>query len=181
MTVPRLETKRLLLREWRQDDFETYARWMSDPDVVRWLTGEPMARGDAWRSLAVMAGHWILRGYGFWAVEEKTSGTLVGRVGLWNPETWPGLEVGWTLGREHWGKGYATEAALASMDYAFMTQPISKLLSVIHVSNTPSQKVAARLGETRGEKSTEIVFGGKTFPVDLWGITRDAWAARKPQ
>ena len=177
MIVPRIETERLILREWRQGDFETYARWMADPEIVRWLTGEPMARADAWRSLAVMAGHWALRGYGFWAVEEKTSGELVGRVGLWNPETWPGLEVGWTLAPEHQGKGYASEAALASMDYAFLTQPIAKLISVIHVNNTASQKVAARIGETRGEKSIEIVFGGKTFPVEIWEISREKWQA----
>jgi RimJ/RimL family protein N-acetyltransferase len=175
--IPQLQTERLLLRGLRQDDFEAYARFHADPEVMRYISGSPVSRVDAWRSFAVMFGHWALRGYGMWGVERKSDGALVGRAGLWNPEGWPGLEVGWLLGREHWGNGYATEAARASIDFAFLTQDISRLLSVIDVDNVASQRVAARLGETRGERRV-IEFAGKTFTADLWGIAREDWARR---
>ena len=172
--MPRVETERLILREWRQEDIALSLAFMADEEVTRYTYGEPQAPMDAWRGLTAMVGHWYMRGYGMWAVERKADRKFVGRVGLFNPEGWPGLEVGWTLGREFWGKGYATEAARASMDYAFDTMPIEKLLSVIHVDNKPSQKVAERLGETRGARS-EIVYGGKSFPVEAWEITRERW------
>jgi RimJ/RimL family protein N-acetyltransferase len=116
-----------------------------------------------------------MRGFGFWAVERKSDGAFVGRVGLWNPEGWPGLEVGWTLGRKYWGNGYATEAARAAMDHAFRTLDIPKLISVVNIENAPSQRVAKRLGERRGAAS-ELTYGGKTFKVESWEIGREEWA-----
>jgi len=178
--IPRIETERLILREWRHEDIAPSVAFMANEEVTRYTVGAPQSPMDAWRNLTAMVGHWYVLGYGMWAVERKEDGKFVGRVGLYNPEGWPGLEVGWTLGREFWGKGYATEAARASMDYAFETLPIEKLLSVIHVDNRPSQKVAARIGETRGARR-EITFGGKTFPVESWEITRERWLARRGQ
>jgi RimJ/RimL family protein N-acetyltransferase len=175
--IPQLETQRLLLRGLRGDDFDAYARFHADPEVVRYTSGSPISRADAWRSLAVMIGHWTLRGYGMWGVERKSDGALVGRVGLWNPEGWPGLEVGWTLGREFWGHGYATESARAAMDFAFLTQDISRLISVIDIDNLASQRVAERLGETRGEQRV-IEHQGKSFTTNVWGISRQDWARR---
>jgi len=176
--IPQLQTERLVLRGLKQEDFEAYARFHEDPEVVRYLSGSPVSRSDAWRSLAVMVGHWILRGYGMWAVERKSDGVFLGRVGLWNPEGWVGLEVGWTLAREFWGQGYATEAARAAMDFAFLTQDISRLISVIDIGNLASQRVAARLGETRGERRV-IEFQGKSFTADVWSIAREDWARRR--
>jgi RimJ/RimL family protein N-acetyltransferase len=173
--IPRLETERLTLREWRDYDFDSYATFLADPAVARFLSGEPLSRTDAWRNLAIIVGHWVLRGYGMWAVERKEDGAFVGRVGLWNPEGWPGLEVGWTLGREFWGHGYATEAARAAMNFAFLTLDVERLLSVIDTRNRASQKVAERLGEQRGERR-QIAVQGKSFTVDLWSISREAWA-----
>ena len=175
--IPQLQTDRLLLRGLRQEDLDAYARFMADPEVTRYMVGDPLTRTDAWRSLAVMIGHWALRGYGMWAVERKSDGAFVGRVGLWNPEGWPGLEVGWTLGREFWGQGYATEAARAAMDFAFLTQGISRLLSVIDSRNRASQRVAERLGETCGEEHV-IEFQGRRFTTNIWSISREDWARR---
>jgi RimJ/RimL family protein N-acetyltransferase len=177
--IPRLETGRLILREWRAEDFEPYARFMADADVMRYLTGEPMSRVDSWRNMAMILGHWTLRGYGMWAVERKSDGAFLGRVGMHNPEGWPGIEVGWTLGKEYWGAGFATEAARAALAYAFLTQDVERVISVIHPDNVPSQAVAARLGETRGPRH-EIVHGGKTFATDLWSISRADWARLQP-
>jgi RimJ/RimL family protein N-acetyltransferase len=151
---------------------------MADADVTRYLTGEPMARNDAWRSMAALIGHWTLRGYGRWAVERKSDHVLVGNVGLWNPEGWPALEVGWTLPKEFWGQGYASEAGRAAMNYGFLTQDVERLISVIDIGNAPSQKVAQRLGETRGERR-EMVINKKTFTVDIWSVSRQTWTAQR--
>lgn len=175
--IPILETERLILRALRPEDFEVYARFMADPDVTLHLTGEPMTRAEAWRNMAMVVGHWALRGYGRWAVERKSDHVFLGHVGLWNPEGWPGLEVGWTLAKEHWGQGYASESARAAMRYAFLTQDIDRLISVIDIANEASQKVAQSIGETRGERR-ELVHNRKTFTVDIWSITREEWRAR---
>lgn len=98
--IPILETERLVLRGWRPEDFEFYAVHMADPEVTRFITPLP-TRADAWRNMATVVGHWVLRGYGFWAVERKEDGILLGRVGLWSPEGWPGIEVGWALGKPY--------------------------------------------------------------------------------
>ncbi len=175
--IPRLETARLTLREWRAEDFETLAQFYADAEVMKFLGGV-MERGDAWRSLAVSIGHWSLRGYGTWAAERKSDGALVGRVGLIHPEGWPAVEVGWTLGRPYWGHGYASEAAAAALDYAFLTQPVDRMISCIDPDNTPSQAVAERIGETKGERRT-LRNAGRDFDVDIWGIARDEWQRRR--
>lgn len=166
------------MREFRAEDFAAFASFMADPEVVRYLHGEPMTRADAWRNLAWGIGHWTLRGYGTWAVERISDGALIGRVGMVNPEGWPGLEIGWTLGRPYWGRGYATEAAAAAMGFAFLTQPVDRLISCIDPENVRSQAVALRLGETKGPRQ-DIVIGGRIYVCDIWSITRADWRLRE--
>ena len=175
--IPQLETERLVLRAMRSEDLDAWAAIMADPDVARFIAPAPMTREEAWRSMASSLGQWQLRGYGTWAVEVKATGAMIGRVGMIHPEGWPGLEIGWTLGKTHWGKGYATEAAAVSMRYAFLTQPVDRLISNIDPENTSSQAVAVRLGETKGER-TALKIAGKEYPVDIWAITRGEWQRR---
>jgi RimJ/RimL family protein N-acetyltransferase len=146
--APRLETLRLVLRGWEAADFDAHAAMSADPEVMRHLGGV-LDRAGSWRQMALHAGHWALRGYGNWVVERKADGMLIGRVGLWNPEGWPGLEIGWKLARHAWGQGYAIEAAHAAMSWAWDTLEISELISVIHPDNAPSIHVAERLGLQR--------------------------------
>src|SRR6266511_4421164 len=95
-----LETDRLTLRMLREADIDAYAEMCADPEVMRYIgDGQPLIRPMAWRNLAMMVGHWSLRGYGLWAAQERSSGVLVGRIGFWNPEGWPGFELGWMLRR----------------------------------------------------------------------------------
>ena len=146
--VPILETSRLRLRGFRADDFETVARWCSDAETMRHIgEGQPMSRGDAWRSLAMIVGHWPLRGYGLWAAEEKAGGALVGRIGLYEPEGWPGLELGWLVDRERWGEGFAPEGAAAALAFGFDTLGAEKLISLIQPGNAASVRVAEKIGE----------------------------------
>jgi RimJ/RimL family protein N-acetyltransferase len=168
-----IETERLVLRTFRESDTDAYAEMVGDAEVMRFLGGKVMSRQEAWRNMAMVLGHWHLRGYGFWAVEERASGELVGRVGCWKPEGWPSLEVGWTLRRAHWGRGYATEAARASLEYAFETLDRPHVISLIDPNNTNSIRVAERLGE-RPEGEWEV-FGMK---VVIYGIDREQWRAR---
>jgi RimJ/RimL family protein N-acetyltransferase len=147
--IPELRTGRLLLRGLRADDLDPYARMYADPDVMRFLEGgHPLDRATAFRSMAVHLGHWQLRGFGQWALEDRASGELVGRAGLWQPEGWPGLEVGWLLQRESWGRGFATEAGAAAIDYAFRVLGVEKVISLIRPENHASIRVAERLGES---------------------------------
>jgi RimJ/RimL family protein N-acetyltransferase len=175
--IPRLETERLLMRGWRASDIDAFAEIYGDAEVMRYLGGEPLARNDAWRNMAGAAGHWMLRGYGLWVVERKSDAAVVGRVGLINAEGWPGLEVGWTLGRPYWGQGYATESARAALNYAFLTQPGDKMISLIAPGNTGSQAVARRLGESCGP-DFDLVIAGKRYPTQIWSITREEWRRR---
>jgi RimJ/RimL family protein N-acetyltransferase len=120
--------------------------------------------------MAFLVGHWQLRGYSHWAVEEKASGSLVGRLGFFNPAGWPGFELGWTLGRESWGKGYATEGARRALSYAFTEMNKDHVISLIHPDNRASIRVAERLGETL-EGEAEILGIG----VQVYGIDREKW------
>jgi RimJ/RimL family protein N-acetyltransferase len=172
MPTVTLETERLVLRAFRESDTDAYAEMLADPEVMRFL-GKPMSRAEAWRNMAMMLGHWRLRGYGFWAVEEREGGEMVGRVGCWRPEGWPGLEVGWTLRRRFWGRGYATEAARASVEYAFAELKQTRVISLIAPDNAASIRVAERLGERpAGEWE---VFGTR---VIIYAVGREEWALR---
>ncbi len=130
--------------------------------MTRYLTGTPLTRWEAWQSMAMFVGHWHLRGYGVWAVEEKATGAFAGRAGLYYPDGWPGREVGWTFGREFWGKGYATEAGRAAMTYAFDVLGWDHIISIIHPENARSIRVAERLG-MRYERDAEVNGGIKVI------------------
>ncbi|KEI70549.1 GNAT family N-acetyltransferase [Endozoicomonas elysicola] len=148
MIIPTLETDRLILRGFNEQDVEPYAQMCADPEVMKYIgTGQTLSSEESWRGLAMLIGHWELRRFGMWAVEEKLSGQFVGRVGLYNPEGWPGIEVGWALAREYWGKGYATEAAHRSVQWGFENTGADALISLIIPENTASINVSERIGQ----------------------------------
>lgn len=169
MNFPALETERLILRMWRNEDFEAFAAMCADPEVMRYLGGNTMTRLEAWRHMGFMVGHWMLRGYGHFAVEEKSSGRFIGRIGFLNPEGWPGFEIGWTLARECWGRGYAIEGARRALEYGFVELDQPHVISIIHPDNRASISVAERLGE-KLEGETELM----GIRVQIYGIDRPA-------
>jgi RimJ/RimL family protein N-acetyltransferase len=171
LPIPVLETKRLILRGWRNDDLDAFARMSADAEVMRFIGGAMSSRNDVWRLMALLVGHWTLRGFGFWVVERRSDGAFLGRVGLWQPEGWPGMEVGWALDRPFWGQGYASEAAKASLDFGFAHYPVDRLMSLIAPENNASRRVAERLGETKGPAVT-LTIAGRSFIADRWEIGR---------
>ena len=167
MNAPVLTTERLRLRLLTNDDFEEYAAIHMDPDITRYTARFNMNRMDAWRHMAMVLGHWVLRGYGMWGVEELETARLVGRVGFHNPDGWPAFELGWTIGKNWWGKGYATEAAKRCLQYAFEEMNREHVISLIDPENVNSIRVAERLGE-KLEGEAEV--GG--YRMLVYGISR---------
>ncbi|MEO1135590.1 MAG: GNAT family N-acetyltransferase [Pseudomonadota bacterium] len=173
----RLETERLVLRQIAPEDCNAHIDMMGEPAVAKTLTpdGVPQSRQDRWRQFASYLGHWQMRGFGWFSVLEKDTGQWAGRVGPWMPDGWPGLECGWSIASAYWGKGYAPEAAIASINWTFEKFPeLPRIISVIDPANKNSQAVARKIGET---KTTETyTFGG--FELDIWAADRATWLAR---
>lgn len=149
--VPRFETARLILRAVEQADLDAIAAMYAVADFARFITLEkqPQKRDYAWRMMATFRGHWIFRGYGFWALEEKASGRCIGWCGPWAPEGWPAPEIGWAVAPDLWGRGYATEAARFSLDYVRNTLKWKRVIHVINPANVRSIAVAEKLGSKR--------------------------------
>jgi RimJ/RimL family protein N-acetyltransferase len=166
--TPVVETERLVMRGWTEADFEAYAAANADAEVQRFLGG-PQNREESWRSLALHVGHWQLRGYGQWALERRCDGRVIGRAGLWYPEGWFGIEVGWKLDRDVWGQGYATEAAAASLEWTWRHLDVERVIAVIAPENDASLRVAGRLGM---EKLRDDSSDGR--PVVIMAIARPA-------
>jgi RimJ/RimL family protein N-acetyltransferase len=168
-----LETARLRLRPFRADDFDPYATMCADPEVMRYVGDRGvLSRDEAWRQMAMLAGHWQLRGFGMWAVEERETGAFVGRVGLYYPEGWPDREVAWALARAYWGRGYAAEAARAALEVAFGRLGWPRAISLIDPLNARSVRLAERLGE-RLEGETTV----RGHQVAVYAIEKAAWRA----
>ena len=176
LAIPTLETERLTLRSFREEDVRAFFELSQDPAVVRFVGDRRVpTEQEAWRAVAGWLGHWAMRGYGQWAIEERSSGRFIGRAGIINPVHWPGPEVGYLLGRDYWGRGYATEAASAAMGWGFDQIGFADLLSLIDPDNAASIAVATRLGESlRGE--TDLM-GNRVL---IYGIGRAEWQARQP-
>lgn len=169
--VPVLFTDRLLLRGLEQRDFDAYAEMMADPEVTRFLgTGEPLSRADAWRQLAIFVRHWELRGFGMWAIESRTTGEFLGRVGCLQPEGWPGFEIGYTLARAHWGHGYAQEGARASLTFAHDVLGKRDVISLIRPANQASIRVATALGAKR---SGSVDFFGSATEIYRYPVVSE--------
>jgi RimJ/RimL family protein N-acetyltransferase len=158
LMAPTLITEWLRLRSFRKSDLDDYAALNSDREVLRYLGSgeETWDRGRSSRHLAFLLGHWQLWDAGTWAVEHKRTGAFLGMVGFSSPEGWPGFELAWTLVRQAWGHGYATESARAARDYAFTVWERDHLISLIAPANRASIRVAERLGERLEDRITHF-------------------------
>jgi len=177
MTGPTIETERLILRVPQESDLDGWAEFMADEEAARFLSGV-QPRAAAWRGMATMTGAWTLKGFSMFSVIEKESGRWAGRLGPWQPEGWPGTEVGWGIHPAHWGKGFASEGAAAAIDWAFETLGWTEVIHCIDPDNLASIRVAERLGSTdRGPGILPPPF--ERFPIRIWGQSRAQWRARR--
>ena len=169
-----IETERLILRKPRPADAVDLAVAYADPEVVRFMgDGSTATREQLDQEIRQWLERWESWGLSLCSLERREDGRVVGRAGflLWDPETWdiPGneTELGWLLAREHWGRGYATEAALALRDWAFEERGLTRLISLINHENLRSIRVAERIGE-RYERDVEI----RGTPGRLYSVER---------
>ena len=153
--VPVLRTERLILREPRFQDLDAIAGFMASPRAA--FVGGVMTRHQAWRQMLQVFGHWQVRGYGYWTVEEQATGRIVGRTGIHYHECeWPGPELGWQLFDGFEGKGYAHEAAAAARSHAPQLGLSEPLISLVAPGNSASRRLAERMGAVV-ERETEVL------------------------
>ncbi|MYV99415.1 GNAT family N-acetyltransferase [Streptomyces sp. SID3343] len=177
-----IETERLLLRRWHDDDLDDLAAMNADPEVMRYVgDGRPHTREQSATSLSRYEQDWEARGFGLFAVELRADGAFAGWVGLavpaFLPEVMPAVEIGWRLARPHWGAGIATEAAHEVLRFAFEYARLPRLVSICHVDNTASAKVMAKLGMTE-ERRTVVPSHGK--PVLVSELPRGRYLRERP-
>jgi RimJ/RimL family protein N-acetyltransferase len=172
-----LETPRLILRRWREEDVAPMAAVNADPEVMRWIRDgsvrdEQQTRGgiQAWES------EWESRGFGLFAVEIRSTGELAGFTGLsvpdYLPEVLPAVEIGWRLGRSHWGQGFATEAAAAALQFGFEEQGLERIVSIAQVGNDASERIMTKLGMHAVRETVNPTCGR---PVRVFELTADQY------
>jgi RimJ/RimL family protein N-acetyltransferase len=158
-TIPRLTTPRLLLREYRPADFDAYAESMADPETAKFLGGT-VDRRTSWRMFLAATGSWPLHGAGWWALEVRETGEVVGEVGVFVREAAPDFEIGWNLYRRFWRQGFAIEAARAALDFAFEGHRAKRVIAHIESANRASVAISEKLGMTY---ESEVDFFGETL------------------
>ena len=173
---PVLETERLRLRVPQERDLSGFISLMSDEVAARHIGGV-MTEPLIWRQMCAIIGHWVVRGYGFFSVEENATGDWVGRVGPWAPHGWPQREVGWSITRTHWGKGYGPEAAVATMDFAFDELGWDSVIHLIVPENVNSKAVARKLGSVDLGRRAEVP--GFGVEAEVWGQSQADWAVNR--
>ncbi len=162
-TMPlRIETVRLILRQFTHTDWPALHAHYSDPKCTQFTFRRALSEGESWRAMSSMLGHWALRGYGPYALEEKSTGQVLGAAGLWYPNDWPEPEIKWALSKAYWGKGFASEAVRGVQVAALASMSELALISFIHVDNTASVKLALSVGCT---VEKEIEFRGGQWRI----------------
>lgn len=182
LAVIELDTPRLRLRRWRTADRQPFAALNADPKVMEFFPA-PLARAESDALADRFEAAFELQGWGFWAVESKAGGDFLGFVGLAVPRAdlpfSPCVEIGWRLGREHWGQGYASEAARAALNAGFEQLGLAQIVSFAVLANRRSRAVMERIGMA----DTGEDFDHPALAVDsplrrhcLYRITRAQWA-----
>ncbi|TMR28688.1 GNAT family N-acetyltransferase [Nonomuraea zeae] len=172
--MPELETERLTLRGWREEDLEPLTAIYADPAVMRFIgDGSVRTSEETAAGFARMRREWEERGFGMFAVEVRETGELAGWAGLtvpgFLPEVLPAVEIGWRLGRPFWGRGIATEAARAALRFGFTEAGLDRIVSICHVDHHASARVMTKLG-MRQDRLTVVPAHGQ--PVRVLAITR---------
>jgi ribosomal-protein-alanine N-acetyltransferase len=182
--VSELVTERLQLRQWRDSDRGVFAALNADPEVMRYFPA-PLTRAQSDAFVDRIRDTIDRHGWGLWAVEDIAAHAFVGFVGLNRPgfqaHFTPAIEVGWRLDRQHWGKGYATEAAAAALQYGFERLQLEEIVSFTAAINERSTRVMSRLGMNRDaadDFENESVPEGQLRHRVLYRISKSEWTAR---
>jgi RimJ/RimL family protein N-acetyltransferase len=171
-------TERLVLRPFRESDLEPWAALNADPEVIEYL-GEPLSREDCDRTAAAINEQYASEGFGFLAVERRADGAFLGACGLSREQWYPDdLEIGWRLAREHWGHGYAAEAAASWMEHGFTTMGLPRIIAVTDSPNQRSIAVMRRLGMTFDHQGM-LEEDGVPFEATVYTMTAEAWKRRE--
>ena len=153
LPIPTLETPRLLLREWRDEDVAPYAAINADAEVRRFMDpARPLTEAEAALEIDHLKEHWQRLGFGHWAVELRETGELIGRTGIkrhpdWEPDPL-NTEVGWLYARSAWGKGIATEGAIEAVRFCLEEVGSREVISIAHMENLASHRVMKKAGLT---------------------------------
>ncbi|MGY5047562.1 GNAT family N-acetyltransferase [Streptomyces sp. 900105755] len=174
-----LETPRLILRRWREEDIAPMAAVNADPEVMRWIRDGGVRDEQQTRDgVRAWEDEWDSRGFGLFAVEIRSTGELAGFTGLsvpgFLPEVLPAVEVGWRLGRAHWGQGLATEAAVAAVRFGFGECGLERIVSIVQVGNDASERIVTKLG-MRPVRETVNPTSGR--PVRVFALSAEQYGA----
>lgn len=180
----RIETGRLVLRDWREQDWAEFFRVTNTPAVMRWLGGVMDAEGMA-KQRARVEGCRAANGYCFWVVERKADAALLGFCGLKRADA-PGstvagaMEIGWRLREDAWGQGYAREAAIAALDAAFDRLGAEEVVALTVIDNSASWGLMERLGMQRRAELDydDNRYGPPWRRAIVYSIDRDRWGRR---
>ncbi|MFD9791621.1 GNAT family N-acetyltransferase [Streptomyces sp. NPDC059070] len=167
-----LETPRLILRRWREEDVAPMAAVNADPEVMRWIRdGSVRDERQTREGIRAWEGEWESRGFGLFAVELRSTGEMAGFTGLsvpgYLPEMLPAVEVGWRLGRSHWGQGLATEAAVAAVRFGFVERGLERLVSIAQVGNDASERIMTKLGMRPAHETVHPTNGRRVRVFEL--------------
>jgi len=179
-----LNSARLLMRQWRDDDLPAFAQMCADPQVMRYFP-KSLTRLESAKMIGRIRGHFAEYGFGLWALERKDTGEFIGFTGLnvvgFEADFTPAVEIGWRLAREHWGLGYASEAAWTVLGCGFEHVELDEIVSFTAVSNLPSQKVMQAIGmqnnPTDDFEHPNLPAGHPLRPHVLYRINRQQWLA----
>jgi RimJ/RimL family protein N-acetyltransferase len=168
-------TDRLVLRPFRDTDLEPWAAMNTDPEVMKYLGGEPLSRAESERITTAVNKRYEIDGTGFLAIERRSDGEFLGACGLQHEPWYPDdMELGWRLAREYWGHGYATEAATSWLAYGFTELDLPRIISITDSPNERSIAVMRRLGMSF-DHAAELGEDGVIFEAVVYSITPDAW------
>jgi RimJ/RimL family protein N-acetyltransferase len=169
MNIPILETPRLILRAFEPEDVPELHRMMNGPDVLRYFPpGAAPSYEQVERGVERFLQHWETHGYGLWAVVEREIGRLIGRCGLAFVEELQAVEIDFLFGNPYWGKGYASEAARAALDWSLAEHHFEKVIGIVHPENAASRRVLEKLGMICQESR------------QLWGMGVMVYVLEKP-
>jgi RimJ/RimL family protein N-acetyltransferase len=169
-----IETARLLLRRFTPYDLDDFAMLNSDPDVMRYIgVGKPQSKAQTRMRLNAIHDHWEQHGFGLWAAVEKTSRAMIGFCGIQYLDNTSEIEIGYRLEKRFWGIGLATEAAGASLRYAFEQLGLERIVAVVHPENVASQSVIRKIG-------LKYLRGARFYDTDVeyYAITREEFEDR---